>query len=219
MIEDLWGPEADTTARNTLQAKVSLLRRALGQVAVVYDARGGYTLEVDPSAVDALAVLRVAEKTTALLRSGDPESALTASTSALAMFRGDVLNDAADREWSIPHRVRLEEARRGLIEDRLAARMELGATGEVIGELESLVVLHPLRERFWALLITALYRGGRQADALAAYRRARERLADELGLDPGRELQALEQQVLLRDPVLRIAAATRSLGEVESPAR
>jgi MoxR-like ATPase len=118
------------------------------------------------------------------------------------MFRGDVLCDAGDGEWVIPHRVRLEEVRLALVEDLLAARLELGAEAEVIGELESLVVREPLRESLWVLLITALYRSSRQADALAAYQRIRALLADELGLDPGQQLQALERQMLLQDPAL-----------------
>ena len=202
LIEDLWGAEADATERNTLQAKVSLLRRALGDATVLSGGRAGYTLGVDPSAVDALEVLRVADATKALLEAGEARSALAQSLRALTLFRGEILCDAGDRDWLIPYRVRLEEVRLGLVEVKLAARMELGAAGEVIGELEALVVLHPLRERLWTLLITALYRDGRQADALGAYRRVRDQLAAELGLDPGAELQALEQRVLLRDRAL-----------------
>jgi predicted ATPase/DNA-binding SARP family transcriptional activator len=216
LIEDLWGAEADGTARNTLQSKVSGLRRALGGAAVVSGGRAGYTLEVEPSAVDALEVLRVADAATSLLNAGAAESALEVSTRALAMFRGEILCDAGDGEWLIPHRVRLEEVRLGLVEKKLVARLELGGAGEVVGELEALVVLHPLREALWALLITALYRDNRQADALSAFQRVRERLADELGLDPGPELQALAQQVLLHDRVLDASrpagGATRPVG-------
>ena len=118
------------------------------------------------------------------------------------MFHGDVLPDAGDGEWVAPHRVRLEEARLGLVEDQLAARLDLGGGGEVVAELEALVSLHPLREGLWASLITALYRSGRQADALGAYTRVREALAEQLGLEPGPALRALEHQVLLQDPVL-----------------
>ena len=185
-----------------LQAKVSLLRRALGDATVLSGGRAGYTLGVDPSAVDALEVLQVADATKALLEAGEARSALAQSLRALTLFRGEILCDAGDRDWLIPYRVRLDEVRLGLVEVKLAARMELGAAGEVIGELEALVVLHPLRERLWTLLITALYRDGRQADALGAYRRVRDQLAAELGLDPGAELQALEQRVLLRDRAL-----------------
>ena len=92
-------------------------------------------------------------------------------------------------DWATPHRTRLEEVRLGLVEDAMAARVELGAGGEVVAELESLVEQYPLREGLWAALITALYRAGRQAEALSAYARVRRLLADELGVDPGAALQ------------------------------
>src|SRR4029079_8399949 len=128
----------------------------------------------------------------------------------LALFRGEVLVDAGD--WTNPHRAKLEEVRLGLVEDAMAARVELGAGAEVVAELEELVERHPLREGLWAALITALYRSGRQADALAAYGRVRKLLVDELGIDPGADLRALEQQVLQQSPSLE--ARTSRLGGV-----
>ncbi len=119
------------------------------------------------------------------------------------MFHGDVLPDAGDGEWVVPHRVRLEEARLGLVEDQFAARLDLGGAGEVVAELEGLLSRYPLREQLWVSLITALYRSGRQADALGAYARVREALVEQLGLEPGPALRALEQQVLLQDPAPR----------------
>jgi len=110
LIEDLWGAEADATERNTLQAKVSLLRRALGDATVLSGGRAGYTLGVDPSAVDALEVLRVADATKALLEAGEARSALAQSLRALTLFRGEILCDAGDRDWLIPYRVRLDES-------------------------------------------------------------------------------------------------------------
>ncbi len=192
-----------------MQAKISKLRRALGDAAVVSGARSGYTLEVDPSAVDAVEVLELASAAKDRVRGGDFGLALQACDRALAMFRGDViLCDAGDVQWVVPYRVRLDEARLGLVEDQLSARLELGGGDELIGELEGLVLLHPLRERLWELLITALYRAGRQADALAAYRRVRTHLADD-GLDPGLHLQQLEQQVLVQDVSLGVPDSTR----------
>ena len=134
--------------------------------------------------------------------SSDPAAALALCTTALAMFHGDVLPDAGDGEWVVPYRVRLDEARLGLVEDQLAAQLDLGGAGEVVAELEALLSRYPLRERLWASLITALYRSGRQADALGAYTRVREALVEQLGLEPGPALRALEQQVLLQDPAL-----------------
>jgi predicted ATPase/DNA-binding SARP family transcriptional activator len=213
LIEDLWADDAVGTARNTLQTKVSRLRRALGDAALVTGTAAGYTLQIDPSAVDALEVLHLAAQASAFRNAGDPSAALATCTTALAMFHGQILSGAGEGDWVIPHRARLEEARLGLIEGQLAARLDLGASGEVIGELEALVSVHPLREGLWALLMLALYRDSRQADALATYQRVRNKLADELGLDPGLQLQQLEQQILVHDASLGIAySAVRGLG-------
>jgi predicted ATPase/DNA-binding SARP family transcriptional activator len=218
LIEDLWADEAAGTARNTLQTKVSRLRRALGDAALVTGTSAGYTLEVDPTAVDALEVLRLAEQASAFRDAGDASAALVTCETALAMFRGDILSGAGDADWAIPHRARLEAVRLGLLEGRVAARLDLGASGDAIAELEGLVRLHPSIEGFWALLMLALYRDGRQGDALATYQRARTWLADELGLDPGRQLQQLEQQILSHDPTLGVLHSTpRGLGP-EKPA-
>jgi predicted ATPase/DNA-binding SARP family transcriptional activator len=213
LIEDLWADDAATTGRNTLQSKVSSLRRALGDAATVNGSSAGYTLEIHPSAVDALEVPRLAATAGEQLASGDAAAARQTCDTALAMFRGEVLVDAGDGDWLVPHRARLEEVRLRLVEDRFAARLELGAAGEVTPELEAVVVEHPLRERLWELLITALYRSGRQADALATYTRVRELLGEELGIDPGPALRLLEQRVLLQDPVLD-STARRSPGRL-----
>src|SRR4051794_1505607 len=202
LIDDLWADEAVATARNTLQTKVSRLRRALGDPALVTGTSTGYTLEIDPSAVDALHVLRLAEKASAFRGAGDPSAAMETTDTALAMFKGDILSSAGDADWVVPHRARLEEVRLGLVEDQLAARLDLGAAGDIVGELGAVVCAQPQREGFWALLMVALYRDGRQADALAAFQRARTWLADELGLDPGLQLQQLEQQILAHDETL-----------------
>jgi predicted ATPase/DNA-binding SARP family transcriptional activator len=213
LIEDLWAAEAVATARNTLQTKVSRLRRALGAAELVTGTSAGYTLHVDPSAVDALGVLRLGEQASAFRSAGDSSAALETCRTALAMFGGEILSGAGDGDWVIPHRTRLEEVRLGLIEDQLAARLDVGVAADVIGELEALVTVHPQREGFWALLMIAMYRDGRQADALATFQRARNWLADELGLDPGLQLQQLEQQILIHDAMLGVAASTaRGLG-------
>lgn len=201
LIEDLWADDAMGLARNPLQTKVSRLRRSLGDGSLVTGTRAGYVLNVAPEAVDAIEVLRLAGEA-AIAQVSDPAAVLALCTTALAMFHGDVLPDAGDGEWVVPYRVRLDEARLGLIEDRLAAQLDLGGASEVVAELEALVSSHPLRERLWASLITALYRSGRQADALGAYARVRETLVEQLGLEPGLVLRGLEQQVLLQDPAL-----------------
>ena len=120
LIEDLWADEAIGTARNTLQTKVSRLRRALGDAALVKGTSAGYILEIDPSAVDALEVLRLAEQASAFRSAGDPSAALETCATALAMFRGEILSGAGDGDWLVPHRSRLEEVHLGLVEDQLA---------------------------------------------------------------------------------------------------
>ncbi len=208
LVDDLWAADAVRTSRNTLQSKVAKLRRALGDPSLLVSSDGGYTLVVDPAAVDALTVLRNTSSAVGLLEAGDQRGAADLCASSLTMFRGDVLAGAGDGDWLTPHRTRLEEARMKLIETGFSARSQLGEAGDVIGELEAAVAAHPFQESLWVLLITALYREGRQADALAAYQRVRDRLADELGLDPGPQLQQLERQILTHDASLDAAGRT-----------
>jgi predicted ATPase/DNA-binding SARP family transcriptional activator len=196
LVDDLWA--GALTNRNTLQAKVARLRRALGEPSLIASGEGSYKLAIEPEAVDALRVLD--DATTAALRldAADHRRAAELSAAALERYRGEVLPSTGD--WAAPHRARLEAARAKLIETRLSARLHLGE--DVIGELEAAVAADTYQEGLWELLITALYRAGRQTDALATYRRVRARLADDLGLDPGPQLQLLEQQILTHDPAL-----------------
>ena len=207
LIEDLW---STPTGRNTLQSKVSQLRRALGDKDLVVGDQDGYTLAIDPGTVDAVRAEAVAARATEALAAGDAAGALEKSREGLALFRGEALADAGD--WAAPHRTRLEEIRLGLIEDAMAARVELGAGSEIVAELESLVEQHPLREGLWTSLITALYRAGRQAEALAEYGRVRSALVDELGIEPGAALRSLERLVLQQSPSLDAGTPTVVLG-------
>src|SRR4051794_8158308 len=202
LIDDLWGDEGVTTAKNTLQSKVSQLRKALGDPDLVKGGATGYSLGLAPSAVDAMEVCRLAELASTLLAAGDSREALRSSTAALLMFKGELLAGTADAEWLQPHRARLGEVHEQLIEDAMAARLDLGASAELVADLEALVQMHPLRERLRGQLMLALYRAGRQADALRAYQAARAVLNEELGLEPGRELQRLEAAILAQDPEL-----------------
>ncbi len=197
ILEDLW---AEPTEPNTLHSKVSQLRRALGDTRLVVRTGDSYILAVPREAVDAWRVVELAGASVAARAADDPAISLERALEGLALFRGDVLVDAGD--WASPHRTRLEEVRLGLVEDVMAARLDLGAGGEVVAELESLLEAHPLRERLWAALITALYRAGRQADALAAYSRVRRHLVESLGVEPSSGLQSLQQQVLQHDSKL-----------------
>ena len=203
LLDDLWAADAVNTRRNTLQSKIAKLRRALGDPALIVSGESGYKLAVEPSEVDALAVLRDSATASGRLEAGDDRSAADLSASALERYRGEILQAAGDGDWAGLHRARLDEARMTLIETRFSAGLRLGDAGDVIGELEAAVATYPYREGLWELLITAHYRAGRQADALATYQRVRARLLDELGLDPGPRLQQLEQQVLNHDPALR----------------
>jgi predicted ATPase/DNA-binding SARP family transcriptional activator len=218
LVEDLWGGPA---GRNTLQSKVSQLRRALGDPALVTRAADGYALAVDPRCVDVVRVVELADAASAAWDRSDAATALGLAAEGVALFRGEVLVGSAD--WAAPHRVRLEETRLGLLEVVLAARVELGSGGDVVGELEALVRDHPLREALWASLVTALYRAGRQADALAAYTRVRTLLVEELGIEPGPRLRSLEQEVLRQSPTLeprrprRVATVPGNLPEVAAP--
>ena len=194
LIEDLWGADAVDVERNTLQSKVSQLRRALGDPALLTHGAGGYTLVIDPASVDTERVIHLAAEADSHRRSGDATAARIAADEALALFRGELL--AGDADWLVPHRTRFEEIRCGLLETRAAARVDLDAAGEVIADLEVLVAEHPLREGLWHTLVTALYRTGRQAEALAACVRVRTLLRDELGLEPGPALRTLERDIL-----------------------
>ena len=204
LVEDLW---TEPVSRNTLQSKVSQLRRALGDRDLVVGAGDTYTLAVDPSCVDALRVVELAAAASAARASADAATALDRARAGLALFRGEVLVDSGD--WASAQRTRLTEVRIGLLEDVMAARVDLGSGGEVVGELESLVEQYPLRERLWSALVTALYRAGRQADALSAYTRVRTLLVDELGIEPGAGLRALEQQVLHQSAALETTPRDR----------
>lgn len=197
LLEDLWPARA---GRNTLQSKVSQLRGALGGKDLVVAEDDTYRLAVEPAGVDAIHVVDLASQASAARHAGDASTALEKASEGLRLFRGEILLN--DGDWAAPHRARLEEIRLGLLEDVMAARVDLGSGGELVGELETLVTQHPLRERLWGSLMTALYRGGRQADALAAYARVRKLLADELGIEPGPDLRTLEQQLLRQSTAL-----------------
>lgn len=219
LLEDLWAADAVSTSANTMQSKVSRLRRALGDPALVEGGPVGYRLAIDPSAVDVLELARRADDITELVHGGDSAAVKEACAEALGLFRGDSLFGSSDADWLRPHRARAEGLRLRLVEDQLRARLALGASGDVVEALEELVAEHPLRESLWGLLITALYRAGRQADALAAYRTVREHLVEDLGLEPGRDLQQLEQQVLAQDPALDAEARTPTARPTTPPRR
>ena len=182
LIQALSGDDAPPSAGKALQVQVSRVRRALGPAADrLQTVAGGYRLRVAPGELDA-------DRFEQLCRRGAELPAREAATvlrEALALWRGPVLDDLRYEAWAQAEIRRLEDLRALAIEDRVKADLELGEHGRLVGELEALVQEHPLRERMRAQQMLALYRAGRHADALAAFRQARATLDAELGLEPG----------------------------------
>ncbi|GAA1862862.1 BTAD domain-containing putative transcriptional regulator [Pseudonocardia ailaonensis] len=208
LLADLW-PDEPGVRPNTLQAKVSQLRRALGDAALVPGGAEGYRLA--EATVDAHEARRLEDEGTALLAAGDRTGAAAACRAGAALFGPEILA-GVQGSWAEPYRAALQEVRLRLAEDGATARLALGEAAELVGELEALVAAHPLREGLWTALVTALYRAGRQADALAAHRRVTALLADELGVDPGPALAELGRRMLQQDPVL--APVARRVGNL-----
>lgn len=202
LIDGIWDEHAPDQARHALHVYVSELRRALGADAIE-TRRGGYRLCVDEERVDAL----LFEQMVGRVNGGPPEQALAELVEALALWRGPALDGAADSPALRAAAARLEEERLAALERRFAAELALGHHDQILGELRSLVSAMPLRESVRAQLMLALYRSGRQAEALAAYREGHALLA-ELGLEPGSELRDLERAILRHDPKLAVVAAT-----------
>ncbi|MET0461395.1 MAG: BTAD domain-containing putative transcriptional regulator [Ilumatobacteraceae bacterium] len=206
LVDDVWAGDPPATAVNTLQSYVSLLRRALGDPLLLRREGPGYVLAVERDRFDAARFEdRVAEARAAL--STDPDAALVHLEAGLAEWHGPVLADVADEEWARPAAVRWDELRLEALETRFDALLALGRHGEAVGELERTADEHPLREGFARRLMVALYRSGRQADALRVYARTRAVLADELGLDPTPELAELQARILNHDPDLAAPAS------------
>jgi DNA-binding SARP family transcriptional activator len=201
LVDELWDGEPPASAVATLQSYISHLRRALGGAVPAIERSGdGYRLRTED--VD-LASARFEDLVAVGTRaSADPEARLAALDEALALWHGTALGELADEPWAVGDAVRLGELRLAAVEARFALVLDLGRHGVAVGELDALAQAHPLRERITALLVTALYRCGRQAEALRAYERLRSHLADELGLDPSPELTRLADQVLAHDPAL-----------------
>jgi DNA-binding SARP family transcriptional activator/tetratricopeptide (TPR) repeat protein len=197
LVEGLWGERPPRTARAALQNYVAQLRRALGP-GVLLSRADGYLLEIGPEQVD----LRRFEQMTAAARAADGEERLEKLREALSLWRGQALADLAFEPFASYEAVRLEELRRAAVEDRIDVELALGAGAHLIQELEALIAEHPFRERLRGQLMLALYREGRQADALAAYQETRRVLVDELGIEPSAPLRELEQAILRQDPAL-----------------
>jgi DNA-binding SARP family transcriptional activator/WD40 repeat protein len=213
LVEALWGDHPPRSAERTLQAYVARLRGALEpgrpsgvESTVLVKTGSGYRLCVEPWQVDALRFEELARRGSQLLRDGDGD-ARVALREALGLWRGEAMGEFLVVEACEAEARRLEELRLVAVEDRLDAELASGASSELVAELESLVARYEFRERLWAQLMLALYRSGRQGEALAAYRRARAVLVDELGIEPGREMRALEAAILAQDSALDVRPA------------
>ncbi|MBZ4324139.1 AfsR/SARP family transcriptional regulator, partial [Streptomyces huiliensis] len=204
LIDDIWGDTGPARPANALQAKVSQLRRAIGRDRVTHHP-AGYRLRLDdgPERVDAAHFRTLTERARQV---AEPRARAAVLTEALSLWRGRAYADFADAEFVRPAAQRLAEERLTALEELSEARLEFGDP-LLLGELSELVDRHPLRERLRAVQMRALYRAGRQGEAVAAYAGLRALLVDELGLDPGPELAALHEAILRQDPALAPAAA------------
>ena len=205
LVEALWGDEPPASAPAMVHVRVSELRSTLrsfrpdGQAGVVNEA-GGYVLRLGDDELDCDRFAELVADGLAALHRGDPVAALAHLTAGLALWRGPALGEFHDEAFAADSVARLETLWQQAWEARIQAELDQGRHAQVIGELEAAVRDHPLREPLWGHLMTALYRSGRQGDALAAFGRARAELADQLGLDPGPQLQAMHRAILNQDP-------------------
>jgi DNA-binding SARP family transcriptional activator/class 3 adenylate cyclase len=213
LIEAVWGEEPPPTVRQSLQNHVAALRKAIepsngsAPPRMLLTRDPGYLLEVDLEQLDLHRFQRLDRSGREALAAGDPAAAADLLRRALALWRGPVLADvAASTGIAWPELIGVEELQLAAVEARIEADLALGRHRELVAELEALVPLHQLREHLHGQLMLALYRSGRQADALAAYRAARKTLVNELGIEPSVGLQRLEQAILAQDPALELLA-------------
>ncbi|HEV2919688.1 MAG TPA: BTAD domain-containing putative transcriptional regulator, partial [Actinomycetota bacterium] len=215
LIVAVWGEEPPPTVKQSLQNHVAALRKAIEdgngagpRTLVTRDP--GYLLQIDPERLDLHRFQRLDHEGREALAAGDPARAADLLRQALALWRGPALADvAASADIAWPELVGVEELQVASTEARIEAELALGRHHELVAELEALVRLFPLREHLHGQLMLALYRSGRQADALAAYRAARKVLVDELGIEPSVGLQRLEQAILAQDPALELLVPAR----------
>jgi DNA-binding SARP family transcriptional activator len=217
LVLGLWGEHPPVTAAKTLQSHVVRLRRALEPArargvagAVLVTREPGYLLRVAPGALDAARFEELTAAGRRALADGSVELAGSLLREALGLWRGRAFEEFLGADFGAAESDRLAELRLAAMEDRLEADLRLGRHRELAAELEGLLRDHPLRERLWAQLLLALYRSGRQADALLAYQRARSILVEELGIDPGAELRRLQAAILGQDPGLDLEAPAKA---------
>jgi DNA-binding SARP family transcriptional activator/pimeloyl-ACP methyl ester carboxylesterase len=212
MADELWPDLAPERAAANLQVRLSELRRTLrsvGEADRLSTCRPGYRLRVMAEELDVLRFERLAAAGREALATGEAARAVRLFDESLALWRGPALGDLDELPSVSAERARLEEHRLDVVESRVDAQLACGRHQETIAELDALTTEHPLRERFWFQRLLALYRAGRQADALRAYREVRAILAGQLGIEPGPELRDLETRILRQDPGLAHRPALR----------
>ena len=220
LVEALWGDEPPAGAGQALQKQVSRLRRRLGDGgSLVRHRPPGYALDIDPGEIDSRLFEELLRQARVALGRDDPGRAAADLQTALALWRGEALADYRFDEFAQREIARLEELRMEAIEERLAAELAGGGAEDLVGELQALVAEHPLRERLRGQLMVALYRAGRQAEALETMRLGRQLLVDELGIEPGPELRRLERMILAHDSALTADRPAAGLvGRLPAPA-
>lgn len=207
LVDELWADRSIGNARNALQAHILRLRKLLEMVTgepgdqIVRTVGGGYQLAVPPESIDAQRFLSLAERGSGHV-TREPGEAIKLLDEALQLWRGPALFDVCDGLRCRMEAAQLDERRLSAREDLVTAKLANGEERRVVGELKRLTAEHPERERFSEQLMLALYRDGRQAEALDVFHHARKRLASELGLEPGRSLQQLYQAILVQDRML-----------------
>ena len=224
LIDGLWGEDPPPRAPSILQVHVSNLRKVLepqrrpgADSDLLVTQKPGYLVRLRPEQLDLLAFERLVGHARQVAAQGRHEEAALSLRRALRLWRGRFLADLADDPFLRPVAARMDESRLSALEDRIEADLALGRHAGLVGELRALVVEHPLRERFRAQLMIALYRSGRQAEALEAYQEARRALVEELGLEPGPALRDLEGAILSQEPSLEAPEPARG-GAVRVPA-
>jgi DNA-binding SARP family transcriptional activator len=205
LMDELWGEDSPERASATLRVNVSRLRKALPQD-VLTTRSPGYVIRVEPDELDLHRFERLVDEGRGLLARGLAADASERLHEALGLWRGPALADFGYESFAQTAIARLEEIRLAAVELRIEADLALRRHHELVGELEALVAEHPLREDLRGYLMTALYRSGRQSEALDAYKDARRALVDELGIEPSQKLQELERAILRQDPSLDVAA-------------
>ena len=210
LIDDLWGEDPPATAPGVLQNYVSALRRLLGPEAI-QTVGAGYALAIEAGQADADRFEHLIERARAARLAGDAGAIQRHCSAALALWRGDPWVDVAYEPFARASIAQLDALRAEAVELQLEAEMLAGRPRQAIPGLEAAVDAHPLREQLWWLLMLALYRSGRQADALRAFQRARRAVADQLGLEPSTRLRELEEAILAQDPALDDELAAPSL--------